>query len=250
MSGIRYFFRGLGLISEPGIRGFVLFPVLINLLIFSAVTWFLLGLTDDFTTWVTGALGDWVESFLWLVWLVLGLLWLILYGYSFSIISNSIAAPFYGLLAERVQAKVTGKAPDEPLNLRTFLAMVKRTMIREWQKLLYILPRLLGLLVVSIPLSFIPVIGMVVPALWFIWSAWSLSLQNLDYAADNNLVTFPDMKTSMKKHRVYCLSFGSAVAIAAAIPVFNLLAIPAAVAGGTALWLEQWPDTAKTDLKP
>ena len=241
MSGFRYFIRGLSLILEPGIRGFVAIPLLINLLVFAGVSWFLWQLTGDMTAWAVETLGEWVKSIIWLLYLVLGILWLIIYGYSFSMISNTIAAPFYGLLAERVQARVSGDLQGEALTFAAFMVMVRRAFVREWQKLLYLLPRLLLLLVVSLPLYFIPVIGMLVPVMWFVWGAWSLALENIDYVADNNQVTFPAMKQSMKVRRVFCLSFGSAAVIAASIPLFNLLAVPAAVAGGTAMWLEQWP---------
>ena len=245
MSGFSYFIRGLKLLGDREIRRFVLLPLLINLLIFIALSWYLLALTGDFTRWLIDTLGSWAEWFLWLIWLIVGALWLVVYGYSFSMISNSIAAPFYGLLAEKVQAKLTGTTPDQPFNLQTMSALVKRSFAREWQKLLYAIPRLLLLLLVSIPLYFIPVIGMAVPAIWFLWGAWSLSLQNIDYAADNNSVDFQTMKTSLQKRRAYCISFGSAAVIASSIPLFNLLAVPAAVAGGTALWLEQWPQDGK-----
>ena len=240
MSGLQYFFRGLTLLPQRGIREFVVIPLLINLLVFALTTWFLWGLTDTITQWATTQLGDWVERIIWLLWLVLGLLWLIVYGYSFSMVSNTIAAPFYGLLAEQVQYRLTGKTVGEPLTIQSFLVMTRRTLTREWQKLMYILPRFLGLALVSLPLYFIPVIGMLVPVVWFLWGAWSLSMQNMDYAADNNQVTFPLMKGALKQHRLHCLAFGGAAVVASSIPLFNMLAVPAAVAGGTAMWLDKW----------
>lgn len=246
MKGFHYFFRGLRLLTEPGVRAFVVLPLLFNLVIFVALTWYLLSLTGDFNQWITATLGDWAEWLLWLIWLVVGALWLIVYGFSFSMISNSIAAPFYGLLAEKVQAKLTGIALDQPVTFASFMALTRRTLAREWQKIRYLLPRLLGLLVISVPLYFIPVVGMVVPLLWFLWSSWSLALENLDYAADNNQVSFQQLRVAMKQRRLLYLSFGGAAALASAIPLFNLIAIPAAVAGGTALWLDHWPTQDKS----
>lgn len=238
VSGFNYFIFGLKMLNKPRIRLFVIVPVLINLVLFSLLSWLLIDQIGVAASWLDAHLVEWLDWLLWLLWLIIGALWLVIYGYSFSMISNSIAAPFYGLLAEQVQAQLTGKGLETPVTLKSFIAMVKRTLVREGQKLLYLLPRLLVLIVVSIPLYFIPVAGVAVPVIWFIWSAWSLALENIDYAADNNLVSFATMRDTMKTNRTLYLSFGSAAALAASIPIFNLLAVPAAVAGGTALWLK------------
>ncbi|MGD9662531.1 MAG: sulfate transporter CysZ [Porticoccaceae bacterium] len=239
MSGFRYFLVGLKLLNQPRIRLFVVMPVLVNLVLFSLLSWLLIDQLGVAANWLDEHLAAWLDWLLWLLWVIVGILWLVIYGYSFAMISNIIAAPFYGLLAERVQAHLSGNIPDTGLTFNGFMVMVKRTLVRELQKLAYLLPRLLLLILVSVPLYFIPVIGVAVPVIWFLWSAWSLALENVDYAADNNQISFTHMRQSMKKSRITYLSFGSAAALAASIPLFNLLAIPAAVAGGTALWLDQ-----------
>ena len=40
ISGIKYFFKGLQLIASPGIRRYVIIPLLINTTIFIAAIWF------------------------------------------------------------------------------------------------------------------------------------------------------------------------------------------------------------------
>ncbi len=248
MRGFGYFVRGLRLLAQPGIRLFVIAPVLVNLILFVGLTWLLVHWLGTFTDWIVASLGAWVEWLLWLVWLVAGVLWLVIYGYSFALVSNTIAAPFYGLLAERVQLKLRNQVPEEPLNLKTLMVLLKRSLKREWQKLRYFIPRLLLLLVVTVPLSFIPLVGAAVPLIWFLWGAWSLAVQNLDYPADNNQVTFPVLRRQLGQRRSLTLGFGAAAVLTAAVPLFNLLAVPAAVAGGTALWLDhcQTPPAPRT----
>lgn len=243
MPGINYFLRGLSMLNEPGIRRYVVLPVLVNLVLFGLLTWALVDQLSSLSSWLESVLVDWLEWLLWLLWLLAALLWLVIYGYCFSIVSNSIAAPFYGLLAEKVQAKATGQSLDSPLTWPALVSMVKRTLVREVQKLLYLLPRLLGVIVITLPLYFIPVIGVLTPFIWFAWSAWSLALENVDYAADNNAVTFSDMRMQMSKDRAAHMAFGAGAALACAIPLLNLLAVPAAVAGGTLLWLERHPQS-------
>jgi CysZ protein len=244
MSGIDYFTRGLKLLNQPGIRRYVVLPVLFNLVLFFLMTWLLVDQLSQVTAWLETMLTDWLDWLLWILWVLIALLWLVIYGYSFSLISNSLAAPFYGLLAEKVQAKLTGNSLDEPMTLGYLSTMVRRTLVREWQKLKYLLPRLLVLIVISIPLYFIPVVGVITPVLWFAWSSWSLALENIDYTADNNQITFSQMRQTMSAKRSLHFTFGAACALAASIPLFNLLAVPAAVAGGTALWLETHHDAS------
>ena len=239
MSGMHYFFRDLKMLAEPGIRPFVILPVLVNLVLFGLLTWFLASQLSAAATWMETRLAEWLEWLVWIFWVIAALFWLVIYGFSFAMISNTLAAPFYGLLAEKVQAGLADGAPEEPLTLAALARLARRSLVREVQKLGYILPRLALLAVISLPLYFIPVINGVVPLLWFIWGAWSLSLQNLDYAADNNLVSFPGMRRQMARRRTLTLSFGAASMVAASIRLFNLFAMRAAVAGGTALWVEQ-----------
>lgn len=246
MPGIHYFLRGLSMLNERGIRRYVVMPVLFNLLLFGVLTWVLVDQLSLLSSWLQAVLVDWLEWLLWILWLLAALLWLVVYGYCFSIISNSIAAPFYGLLAEKVQAKATGQTLDTPLTWPALVSMVKRTLIRELQKLAYLLPRLLAVIAVTLPLYFVPVIGVLTPFIWFAWSAWSLALENVDYAADNNSIGFSDMRSQMSKDRATHFAFGGAAALACAIPLVNLLAVPAAVAGGTLLWLERHPQSGST----
>ncbi len=82
-----------------------------------------------------------------------------------------IAAPFSGLLAEQLEARLTGEAPPDT-GIWDIMKDLPRIMKREWQKLAYYLPRALLLFV----LYFIPVIGQTAaPVLWFLFSAWMLA---------------------------------------------------------------------------
>jgi CysZ protein len=53
---------------------------------------------------------------------------------------------------------------------------------------------------------------------------------------DNNGLPFREMRRLLRSRLSLSLGFGSAAFLALTIPVLNLLAVPAAVCGGTALW--------------
>src|SRR5476649_585370 len=154
----------------------------------------------------------------------------------FSTIANLIAAPFSGLLSEQLEARLTGKArPDT--GIWDIMKDLPRIMKREWQKLAYYLPRAIVLLV----LYFIPGIGQTVaPVLWFLFSAWMLSIQYCDYPFDNHKVSFLDMRRSLGRHKVDNLQFGALVSLFTMVPVLNLVILPVAVCGATAMWVDRY----------
>ena len=66
-----------------------------------------------------------------------------------------------------------------------------------------------------------------------------LSIQYCDYAADNELVSFKEMKTQLAQPYSQSVAFGAMVALLTLIPFINLILMPAAVIGGTHLWVER-----------
>ena len=104
---------------------------------------------------------------------------------------------------------------------------------REGRKLLYHLPRLLGVFV----LTLIPLINAAAPVLWFLFGAWTLAVQFADYPLENRGRPFRDTLTLLRANRAAALGFGACATLALAVPLVNFLLVPVAVAGGTLLWL-------------
>ncbi len=228
--GIRYLGRGFSLLSNQGLKRFVAFPILINALLMTGLIYF----GGGYLVEKIQAMVDWLPSWLsWLYWLILPIAVITLISitlYFFSALLNLIASPFNGLLSEAVETKISGAViPDEPMG-----QLVARTLQRELKKLGYFIPRYLGLLA----FSFIPVVNVVSPVLWFMFGAWVLTLQYLDYALDNNSHSFDDLHLALKMQPFTTLGFGFAVALGFMIPVVNLLVMPAAVCGATLYWSE------------
>jgi len=242
--GAGYFMRGLAMLPQPGIRSFVLIPLLINIFLFGGAIWLLL---DQFDAWMEHLLHGWLPDWEWLdflrylLWPLFALLILVLVYYSFSIVANLIAAPFNGLLSEQVERRLRGTVNTDG-GWAELLKMIPRSLARELAKLAYYLPRVVLLLV----LSFIPVINMVMPLVWFLFGAWMMAIQYCDYPMDNNRVTFGDMKRMLKSHRLTAVGFGSLVQFGMLVPLLNLIIMPAAVVGATLYWVEEYSG-AETD---
>lgn len=237
-SGACYFLRGLRLLLHPRLRLFVLIPLVINCLLFAVLTTLLVRYFDQLTGWdlpLPEILQFLEKTLKWVAWLLIVVVVLIGYGYSFNIITNIVAAPFYGLLSQRTEEMLTGVAcPDEPL-----LQMIPRTIFREVRKLLYFISRGIFILLVMILMGLTFILNFLAPVLGILWSAWSMSIQYVDYAADNHRTDFDAVRKLLRKRRYSCIGFGATVMGCSMIPLLNIIAMPAAVIGGTLLWLNE-----------
>ena len=164
VKGADYLFRGFGMLSEPGIRRFVLIPLLVNIFLFSAAIWLLINEFDGWVNYWLNKLPEWLSFLDWLLWPLFAVLVLITVYYGFSIIANLIAAPFNGILSEKVEQRLRGVTVTDS-GWKEIVALIPRTIARELSKLVYYLPRLLFLII----LAFIPVLGMIAPILLFLF---------------------------------------------------------------------------------
>ncbi|MGL4861313.1 MAG: sulfate transporter CysZ [Enterobacteriaceae bacterium] len=235
-SGLHYFLFGWKLMWLPVLRRFVLLPLLANILLMASGLWWLVShiqqWIDSLLSYVPGWL-QWISTILWLLAILSVLL---LYGYFFTTVANWIAAPFNGLLAEQLEARLTGKAPPDS-GIISLCRDIPRILLREAQKFLYTVPRFLLLLVISL----IPGIGQLLgPFLLFLFGAWMMSIQYCDYPFDNHKVPFATMRQTLKQQSGMQLQFGCMVSLFAMIPLLNMLVMPAAVCGATAMWVDKY----------
>ncbi|ANW25013.1 MULTISPECIES: sulfate transporter CysZ [Vibrio] len=235
-SGFGYFFYGLELAVKPGIRQFVLLPLLANVLLVGGALFYLFSHLDVWIEQLMGQLPGFLSWLSYILWPLLVLTILATFSYFFSTLANFVAAPFNGLLAEKVEEHLTGKAVNDD----GMLAVVKdtpRILAREWKKLLYVLPKAIGLFI----LLLIPALGQTLgPILWFGFTAWMLAVQYCDYPFDNHKVPFNEMRNSLKQKQGKAYSFGALVAIFTTIPILNLIVMPVAVCGATAIWVAEF----------
>ncbi|QIX96881.1 sulfate transporter CysZ [Cedecea sp. FDAARGOS_727] len=233
-SGVYYFSQGWKLVREPGIKRFVVLPLLVNILLLGGAFWWLFTRLDIWIPAMMSHVPDWLQWLNYLLWPLVTVSVLLVFGYFFSTIANLIAAPFSGLLAEQLEARLTGATPPDT-GVVGIMKDLPRIMKREWQKLAWYLPRAVVLLL----LYFIPGIGQTVaPVLWFLFSAWMLAIQYCDYPFDNHKVPFKQMRIALREKKVVNMQFGALVSLFTLIPVLNLFILPVAVCGATAMWVD------------
>ncbi len=232
--GSQYLLRGLKMLGEPDLRPFIIVPLLINSLLFSVAIYLL---SQYFSGWIDywlGLIPGWLGFLDWLLWPLFALLVMVGVYFSFALFANFIAAPFNGLLSERVEQRQRGVTINDD-GWKGLLASVPHALLRETAKWTYYLPRLVLLLL----LSFVPLIG---PLLWFLFGAWMMAIQFCDYPMDNNRIKFGEMKRLLKQQRLSALGFGGLVSLAMLVPLLNLLVMPAAVIGATLFWIDEYAD--------
>ena len=235
---MNYFLQGFTLIRTKGLKRFVFIPLTINLILFSVALYFLFGEISSSIIWMVDLIPDWD----WLAWLKQGLsyiIWpialitiLLVFGLIFGTLANWIAAPFNGLLSEKVEQHLTGQNLGDT-SVLDIVKDIPRTLGRELAKLVYYLPRAVGFLIIFFLL---PVFGQVI---WFLFTAWMMAIQYCDYPFDNHKVPFSKMKNILANNKSQCFSFGITVSVFSLIPIVNFLVMPVAICGATALWVEE-----------
>lgn len=230
---MHYFLTGFSLITTKGLRRYVFIPLCINLVLFLSALYYL---TSQVSTWVDSILSlipQWLDFLEYLLWPLLVLTVVLSMAFTFTMVANFIAAPFNALLSEKVELHLTGHAlPDQGLS--AFLADVPRMLKREWTKFVYCLPRALVFL---LAFFLLPVIGQV---LWFLFTSWMMAIQYCDYPYDNHKVPFDKMRQQLRGDLTGSYSFGVSVSIASMVPFLNLLVMPVAVCGATAMWVDRY----------
>lgn len=231
MNGIDCFFEGFRLIREARLRRYVWIPLLINFVVLSVIMFYGARQYDPLMAAISGWLPDWLSVLAGVLTFLAALMIFAVGIYLFTIIANIIASPFNAILAEKIEMHLV---PGLVLESPGIMLIVGRSVAREFSKLFYLLPRLLGLLVLSV----IPGLNVLAPFAWILFGAWMMAIQYVDYAADNNQLSFPRLRQRLGKARFQAILFGMVVYFLLAIPVVNLFLMPIAVAGGTVLWVQ------------
>jgi CysZ protein len=224
-SGMHYLLEGVRLIRQPGLRRYVAIPLLVSIVFFSVAVFGLTHWLEQLIALLLGYLPGWLDWLQYLLWPIFAVAGVLIIFYSFSLITNLIAAPFNGMLAEAVEKYLTGQ-PIETGGWQALLKDFIPSILSELRKLLYFLLRALPLGI----LFLIPGINIAAPFIWGLFSAWMLPMAN-------HLLHFSTQRKLLRKRRVLSYGFGGSSLLMTMIPVVNFFAMPVSVAGATAMWV-------------
>ena len=235
LKGVGYLLEGMRLIRLPGLRSFVMMPLLVSSLLFTGLIFAAFAGFEWLVAYLLDFLPGWLQWLQYLLWPLFAISALLVLVYGFTLLANLIAAPFNGLLAEAVERQLAGQSLEQTGNWRALLADIGPSIWSELQKLGYFALRGLPLLM----LFLIPGINILAPLLWTVFSAWMLALEYADYPLGNHGIRFRDQRQHLRQRRLLTVGFGLTVLGLMLIPIVNFIAMPAAVAGATALWVRE-----------
>ena len=223
--------RGLGLLFSPGLRKYVVIPLLVNILIFSLTAWIGGYYFDQFIAWALPE-ESWLHYLEWLLWPLFVIAYLLVAFYSFTIVANLIASPFNGILAARVEEKITGRLPEEsPTGI---MGEIVPAITGEIGKLWYFLLRAIPVLILMV----IPGVNAIGSVLWILLGFWFLAIEYIDYPMGNHRIRPREQRRWLRRRPLHGWAFGAGANLLMMIPVLNFAAMPATVAGATRFWLE------------
>ncbi|OCH72299.1 sulfate transporter CysZ, partial [Vibrio breoganii] len=212
-----------------------------NILLVGGALFYLFSNLNQWIEQWLGALPEFLDWLRYLLWPLLAITILATFSYFFSTLANFIAAPFNGLLAEKVEQKLSPEGMIDQ-SVADLIKDVPRILGREWRKLVYLMPKALGLFL----LLLIPAFGQTIaPFVWFIFTSWMLAIQYCDYPFDNHKVDFNSMRLALKQKQGKSYGYGSMVALFTSIPLLNLVIMPVAVCGATLMWVTEFKQHQK-----
>jgi CysZ protein len=223
------------IIQHPALRRLALIPFLLTIVVFifglafglPVITMFVTPFTKTLMGWIglrpTSSQGEWFLTLLpCLIWpaLALALIYLLL------TLTRLVAAPFYGLLAERALMK-QGVLREEKLNTVPWLKRQARTSRTALVKtgLFLVLGVILG------ALSFIPGVGLFTSFAFLILLAYDV----VDYSLEAMSMGVQQRVEFFRHHFAVFLGLGVALGLVFLIPGLNFFVLPASVAGGADL---------------
>jgi len=234
--GSLYLFAGLRLLTQPGLRRFVLVPMVINTILFTLLSYFVIHWFGSLLDWVLKFVPESLQWLEWLLWPLFALAIAMFVFATFSWLMNLIAAPFNDILSERTEKMLLGASHRVMDNgTSNWLNDVSHSISHEFGKFLYMTKRGLALLI----LFLVPGLNLVAAPLWMIFSSWMLALEYIDYPSHNGGVDLAGLRVWMGENKTLVFGFGIATLLATLLPLINFLVMPAAVAGATKMYVEQ-----------
>ncbi len=232
VKGASYIIKGVSLLKLRGIKRYVVVPLVINITLFAGVIWYGFERFDTILEQYLPSWLEWLQIILWPLFVIASLL---IVFFAFTLVANFLGAPFNSVLSEKIEEQLTQQKINSSEGYLDLLRGARVGVSNEFRKLLYIAARIFPLLLLFI----IPGVNVFAPLLWFIFGAWFLAIEYLDYPMGNRNYPFKQQITVLKEKRVLCLGFGMALVLMTITPILNFFAMPIGVAAATSLWVDE-----------
>jgi CysZ protein len=244
--GLTYAFRGARFVyfQHPKLARYWIAPIVITALALFGVFYGSASYYDDVGGAIWSFLPEsWQDASGWAGGLLTALRWLIelLAGVAITLLglvlvvllSSVVAAPFNDALSEAVERILTGGSAP-PFSFRRMMADVLRTIRIEALKV-FVYAGVVGPMFLAS--FFVPVIGQVISIVGFVLTAVYLGTDYVDWPAARRDWSVGDRIRFVRAQLPAVAGFGTGVWVLLFVPLLNLFFMPAAVAGGTMLFV-------------
>ncbi len=212
--------QGIKMLTRKDLRKYLLIPLFINLVLYTGG--FVLGY-HTVSALIHQFIPDWLSWLNWILWPLFFISFLVVGFFTFTLIANLIAAPYYSQLSAKTLEIISGQ------NIIKAELPWDKVFFGELRRVGYLLLRILPLLL----LFLIPVVNLIAPILWAIFAAWGIAMEFMAYPLEDRGLPFDRQKQFLQQTRWGVLSFGGATGLGLTLPIINLLIGQAAVIGAT-----------------
>ncbi|MEC9409175.1 MAG: EI24 domain-containing protein, partial [Pseudomonadota bacterium] len=112
-TGMQYVWRGFQNLKTPGLRRYVAFPLLLNIIVMGFASVWGISQLDAWIGQLVDLLPGWLSFLYWILMPLVVIFLVLSLVYFFSAVLMIIAGPLNGLLAERVETLQGHSIPDE-----------------------------------------------------------------------------------------------------------------------------------------
>jgi CysZ protein len=209
-------------------------PTAIGVLILGGSYWLLYHLVSRFFEAYAG--GVWYQQVLYyLLLLAATVLLSVVFFFVFTRVASALASPFNDLVSQKTEEIVRGTFHDTPFSILQLLKDSARSIGHSFK----VLGIYLAVLVAALLLLLIPGVGaLLYTGAGALISSYMFAYEYLGYPMDRRRFTWKNKQNFLRSRFRSAIGFGLGNIVVASIPFLNLLFIPAAVVGGTLLFLD------------
>jgi len=228
--GVRSYFKAHDFIKQHKLWGYVVAPGLVNLLLFTATLLIGWHYSDELTIYFLELFGmtdpeegawGWINKILrWFFMLFFRLLFLAFYLYLYKYVVLIILSPVLALLSEKVDGLLTGQ--EFPFVMKRFVKDVLRGVTLALRNLVIEFSILFGLFL----LSFIPVLGWIIPFLMLAVEFFFFGFSMIDYSNERKKMTKGESTRYVMANKSLAVANGGVFHFLLLIPVIGIMIGP------------------------
>ncbi len=224
--GLKTYSQANTFIRKNGLRRFFLYPLILNILLFTLGFYTIGSYSDDFTTWISTTLDVkswefWGADFLssamqWIIRLMIRLLFLLAYAYLGGYLIIIMMAPVFAIISEKTEQILSGNS--NPFQWAQFFKDIRRGILLALRNLSIEI----FFTIILVFLSFIPVVGIFTTVTLFLVSAYFYGFSFIDYTLERKKLNVKNSIQFIKQNKGLAIGNGTIFSLVLLIPFIGV----------------------------